>query len=1458
MKPLGVLSATLLISTTSFAQVASPNENMVLGAIRRRSSAVRDWLRRTTAFLGVTGEPFGFPLLALVLMTTLSLTGCMHVRVYPRVATVHLGESVTFTPLLYERKGPPRQPSTVKWKAFNITHTRRHRTRISPDGTFTARLPGTYRITAHSGLFDGHALVTVPDTIAWNPKLRSNDTPVSSSHPGPEPPHVPDPPFAGPGWLEASWRDAYLPANRLGPARSVNRGQFRLIPLLSPAGTANYVLGIPLLNLPGRGGSLDLTLFYNSELWVKVTDESGTQFMLFDHGHGFPAPGWSLGFGKVIQMGSSGVALVDRDGTLHPFEGKIRDYAHELSRFEGHTTDGTFIDCAFPIWSDGSFAGYGQVKYPNGTVVDFGAGKWEGYPTKITDANGNYITIAYVNNLGPAIDHVVDTLGRVIAFSYDTKGDLRAITAPSLGSATGTRMVVKLDYRDDIPWDPSKNGFTVFKPPPPSIYHGIRAIYFPTSANGYGYWFGDKDSYSPYGMIAKVSQRRAMHVNNGVIYDTGTVTREKIYDYPTPSPTYVALADAPTYTTTTETWAGMDTGPAITHYAIYSDDPTTRRVQVQYPDGTYVEQKMYNAPLQYNDGLVYEQTTYDKNLTKLHTIATSWSKGEYSSAKADSVTTTDYQGATVLTKKVEYGYGAFNQISDVREFAYEGTCSPKTECLLRHTHTNYVQNESYLNRQIFTLPLDVTVMGGETSPVVSQISYGYDEVSQLFDTPGVVNHSDASNPYAPVTHVPADHHKECDRVTDTGPITCTTVFDPPQDITAYDPNTFARGNRTTRTEYAQAASTPELSSGAIATHYAYDIDGNRVVTRPDCCDETVITHDPKYQFAYPTVVIRGAAVGDRATPAPTPSPRARALGRSQDVPIPEKPPPPPPIPAPTAPLLKTSMTYRFDSGLPKDFEDANGVTSSISYDVETQRPLQMKSGTGATVSYTYDDDAMTMTTTTRDASGGLASQSVVSLNGCRLPKQIKTLAQNGAWHAIETQYDVLGRTWKTSQPFQIGSNQTPLWNELTYDALGRIVATTRADHSQTFAYYNESLRPSSAATSPPGQTVRTVDAVHRERWIRMNALGQLLEVVEPAAYGDGSLSFAGDVETSYDYDAVGDLTSVRQGPSRQQRDFQYDSLGRLTAEYLPEKNRSLSDSGAYLGWNRGHWSDVYAYDDNSNLTLRIDARGVQTHYDYASGAYPIDPLNRLQRLSYSFAAGSISGNISSSSAVSFEYMSTGDVTRPKQIAISQGGSESWLYDSFGRVASKTVGYGGALQLTEGIQYDSLSRATHVTQPADNRTRTLDYSYDIGGMLKSLTVDGVAYASNMIYDLAGQTASIAIGPGGALQTTETSHFNPATGRLSSQVVQRGNALPLLLNLSYAYDPSGQLHESNHESNDGNARRTYTYDAVGRLQQVERYGSTKQNLDRSLYVQSIRQSAERHRRRNAARRTTIHSL
>ena len=138
----------------------------------------------------------------------------------------------------------------------------------------------------------------------------------------------------------------------------------------------------------------------------------------------------------------------------------------------------------------------------------------------------------------------------------------------------------------------------------------------------------------------------------------------------------------------------------------------------------------------------------------------------------------------------------------------------------------------------------------------------------------------------------------------------------------------------------------------------------------------------------------------------------------------------------------------------------------------------------------------------------------------------------------------------------------------------------------------------------------------RDRWSRTNALGQLAEVVEPAAGGPtGSVFDAGNVKTSYTYNYLGLLTQVLQGPSQQERDFQYDLLGKLTAEYLPEKGRTLLN-GKYVGAN-GQWSDVFSYDDQSNLISHMDARGVNTVYSFLNPQLNrTDPLNRLQSISY--------------------------------------------------------------------------------------------------------------------------------------------------------------------------------------------------------------------------------------------------
>src|SRR5262249_30912527 len=61
-------------------------------------------------------------------------------------------------------------------------------------------------------------------------------------------------------------------------------------------GSYDFVFSAPVLSLGGRGLGADLALTYNSRLWNK--DTAG---MTFNYNKGWPAAGWTLGYGRIIQ-----------------------------------------------------------------------------------------------------------------------------------------------------------------------------------------------------------------------------------------------------------------------------------------------------------------------------------------------------------------------------------------------------------------------------------------------------------------------------------------------------------------------------------------------------------------------------------------------------------------------------------------------------------------------------------------------------------------------------------------------------------------------------------------------------------------------------------------------------------------------------------------------------------------------------------------------------------------------------------------------------------------------------------------------------------------------------------------------------------------------------------------------------------------------------------------------------
>lgn len=1000
------------------------------------------------------------------------------------------------------------------------------------------------------------------------------------------------------GWDGNNWYMADDPGNQIGnpPGTSPDAG----------AGNGNFQMSAPVLSLPGRGIDLSLALNYNSRLWSKTGNR-----MSYDSDRGFPAPGWSLGFGKMMYMGEQGgCMMVDADGTRHGYAGTASNYVNSngtyaTNYFNGHTSDGTFIDFnCFTTYNNGVSTMTASASLPNGTTIQYGthdAGGHQSFPTQITDAQGNYINISYRGNRGPEIQSITDTMGRVVNFNYDSNNRLISVTTPKMDNV-GTRTVVQLHYKQ-IALSPGFSGMTTDA----SHWYPyvIDSIYYP--GTGTGYWFGDTDSYSSYGMIAKVIEQRGMSWSAGGdeqgTVSQGLMSKQAVYDYPL-SADY-SLIDAPTYRNLTETWAGMDDVPAVTRYDIQYDS-TPRVITVTQPNGVKSKQTSYHiAPTDaanlWKDGLIYQDETLDPAGNQLSKSFVEWEQGSYDTARPKQMEVTDEKLQTLKTIN-DYGT-SYNQLISKKEHDYGGTT------LLKESKTSYENNPAYTNRHIFNLVKATELFDGVGNRV-SRTDYEYDNNAlvtgtqnhNLKETPGATMHLSTSNPYTTETNegcgASTFNYPECfydgQRIYvgeyPQYEAVCIETCTDPFTYSVYDSNSIFRGNVTKVISYSEV--TNSTLGGAISQTKQYDDTGNVVAESASCCQlKTYLYDDPDTQeidtqYAYPVIQTRGSS-------------------------------------DPNSTVKNTvSTVYDFYTGLVKESTDSNGRTSTNQYNADNLRPTVSTSPIGAYSQTIYDEAGMTVTSEIHEQGGALSGQSINYLNGVGQVVKQKTLGANGVFDIVEAKYDNLGRLSHQSNPYRL-TDTDKWWTVTTYDLLGRTKTVTSPDGSVSQAFYNEgaAAKPDSATTSL-GNTIRVVDAWGRERWGRFDAQERLAEVVEPNQNGNGTVAAAGNQLTKYTYNTLGNLTETEQietGQIAQHRYFKYDSLGRMTAQKMAEQTATLNDAGQYIGAGQpgANWSEAFLYDERSNMTRKTDPRGVRTIFVYGDiNTGNEDPLNRLRAMYY--------------------------------------------------------------------------------------------------------------------------------------------------------------------------------------------------------------------------------------------------
>ena len=320
----------------------------------------------------------------------------------------------------------------------------------------------------------------------------------------------------------------------------------------------------------------------------------------------------------------------------------------------------------------------------------------------------------------------------------------------------------------------------------------------------------------------------------------------------------------------------------------------------------------------------------------------------------------------------------------------------------------------------------------------------------------------------------------------------------------------------------------------------------------------------------------------------------------------------------------TTTSYVEATGQVSSIIDPNSATTSYTYNDPMTRLTNISYPDGGSASFAYHDTGTLGVTVTQAVGTSVNMVTQENVDGVGRLYETETTSDPAGTVYTRTSYDGDGRTyqvWNPSRcnPMSVTSCASePTWGKTTYgyDALNRVTSQTDADgvNTQKWAFTNN-------------DTTYTDESGNE--WLRItDALGRLTEVLEP-----NGTSQTPSMETSYSYDALGNLLSVAQcgapcgsPPSNDvARSFSYDSLSRLLTATNPE-------SGAVS----------YTYDGDGNVVTKTSplvnaASGTQTLgycYDaldrvtYKFYSAPPSPCTSPSGYteSYAYDASSISGN----------------------------------------------------------------------------------------------------------------------------------------------------------------------------------------------------------------------------------------
>ncbi len=1146
---------------------------------------------------------------------------------------------------------------------------------------------------------------------------------------------------------------------------------------------SNFKFAVPILNLGGRGLGVDLTLYYNSRVWFRHGNA-----VTFDPVYSWPAPGFTLGFGRIITYGPTNAlkyVFIDRDGTR---------------RYLGQ--GGTSSQTVTLQSSDGSHITYvgnattgGTLFYNNGTRVTISLINNRLLASAVQDTNGNYITITYKTNYEPmAIDYITDTLGRVIQFYYGANG-LIDIGAPGFGGTSQnpvTRSLVQFGYQSQAISN-SFSGLTVENVPTGTVklLTDIRSV---ATNNQY------RLSYSAYGMAYNYSVKRQV----SVLGQPGVERAATSLNYPTGAS---SLTDAPGFSQRTETAASSPT--SVYSYATSTDaGAQTMTFTVTRPDTSQLLLTRSTNSGSVANGLLVQSEVKSGTGASMSKSASTYANDPGGSPQVQSVTTYDDAAAPA---KVDFDYDQYGNVTNSREYGVQDGGVWKVR---RRARFVYKTDAAYVNIYLRSL-------------LTEQNTYD-----------ALMNTNDADDVMLTKLTVTYDDYAAMGGMEEyRDPKTGELPDPPPGWATGYGASYTVRGNVTGSSVWHDIAN--NLSYTRLKK---YDVFGNMIKEQLTCCNEQTITTTQDSYWSLAQTVTKGTTGGPQLTIAgeydfntsaikevTDPNNLQKSYGYDAAMRFNQE----------TVPTGATVYTVFNDDNL-------TSTTTTTYNDAGTQKVLtttKTLDGWGRIIQEVGANNAQV--NTTYDAFGRVASRTLPFLAGGQ-PGPSISYTYDGLGRVKEATLpdgQMVTNTYNGNSVTVTDQVNRKIQRQV--DGLGRLVTVNEQDATGA-------LTQSTSYTYDLMNNLTQVDQGGQLRNYKYDALSRMLFERIPeqqATINDGTgtkwtakftytdfnaaatRQDARGVITTYSYDSLNRLTQKS-----------YNTVSGVTTAptvtYTYDSYGASSSHGDVMRIQVGaDYEEWYTFDSFKRMSGMTRKQG---SVFYTTG-YQYNDISQLTRLTYPSSRAVTIGHDTRSRmsgltdvATGVNYMSNvgyneaGQVT---QVILGNGVAELYGYDTnrlqLTRIkAGTTFPYTNRMNLTYNYQATAgqngagstagnSGRLMSVTGTINGTTESASYTYDLLGRLATSdqTTNGTGAQRRFGYDRWGNRTGVwdATSGGNQIQAVTIDQTNGVDN----------NHVKVVSGQTYTYDAAGNV------TNDG--AHTYTYDSENRLVSVDGGATAQYSYD-----------------------------